>query len=120
MQVVTTCAPLPSSAEPKTAAAKQAPCQQAADQAADFAWLGIKLKSSQTPGRQAQRTQQVCNASASELQTEMKPARIAITEGCMQASTPCDQHLQMYALARRCRNWCVDHYLITESGARSR
>ena len=78
MQVVTTCAPPPSFAEPKTAAAKQAPCQQAADQAADFTWLGIKLKSSQTPERQAQRTQQVCNASASELQPEMKPARIAI------------------------------------------
>ena len=75
------CAPPPGFAEPKIAAAKQASCQQAADQAADFAWLGFKpteLKSSQTPGRQAQRTQQVCNASASELQIEMKPAHIAV------------------------------------------
>ena len=78
MQVITRCAPLPGFAKPKTAAAKQASCQQAGGQAADLAWLGVKLKSSQTPGQQAQRPQEVCNASASELQTGMEPAHIAI------------------------------------------
>ena len=63
MQVITKRAPPPGFAARKTAG-----------EATDLEWLG--LKPSQTPGRQAERTQQVCNASASELQ--MKPARIAV------------------------------------------